>query len=141
MPAKKTSVYLIQRTLDVAGEGESLSGRLNQIVARYDDLIRLAMPEFSEKQWCAIFDANNGTILSIDNDPHWPGNYFAGVWANVADSRGFDEKWGVDVQKLSARLRDLEPAQKIAVVEAIQTFWEHHEKPTEEALAKAIRRG
>ncbi len=138
MAAKRTSVYLIDGTLKIAGNGDSLSGRLNQIVARYDDLIKESMPAFSKKEWCAIFDANNGAILSLDDGADMA-HISTGVWANVADSQGFREKWGVDSTKLAGRLRDLEPAQKIAVIEAIQTFWEHHGEETDVALERATR--
>lgn len=137
MPAKKTSVYLIQSTLDVAGEGESLSGRLNQIVARYDELMKLLMPKFSGAEWSAIFEANSG-YMALTDDMSLNGA-FTGAWANVADSRKFDEKWDVDVIDLSTKMRGLEPPQKIAVLEAIQTFWEHVEKPTGKAMKLATR--
>lgn len=139
MPARRASVYLSDRTLTIAGEGESLSGRLNQIVSRYDDIVRHVMPEFPDNEWCAIFDANNGAIVLFAGDE--PTDLaFSGVWANVADSQGFDDKWRVDVDALAQKLRALPASQKIAVLEAIQTFWEHHEKPTDEALVIAVKR-
>jgi hypothetical protein len=139
MPAKKTSVYLIQRTLDLAGEGESLSGRLNQIVGLYDELIAAAMPKFSDKEWCAIFDANNGGFLPLYEEQS-ADSIYTGIWANIADSPSFKEKWGVDNRKLVDKLRELARAERIAVIEAIQTFWEHHQKPTDKAIAIATRK-
>ena len=136
MPAKRTSVYLTEATLAIAGEGESLSGRLNQIVSRYDGLIRRAMPELSRGEWCAIFDANNGVFPAFENANE---QSFAMVWANVADA-GLDEKWKIKTPKLVDKLRQLEPAQKIAVIEAIQSFWEHNEKSDDAAFKIAVKR-
>lgn len=137
MPSNKRSVYLTNQTLAAIGlpvdaddrQGWSLSGRLNAVVERYSQIVADAMPEFSRGEWCAIFDANNGTIFD-----EWS---LMMIWANVADSPELAEKWKVNVGKLVEKLRGLSKAQAAAVTEAIERFWHHSELETDEAIAKA----
>jgi hypothetical protein len=138
MAAKKTSVYLIGRTLAVTGQGKSLSGRLNQIVARYEELIRLAMPDFGRSEWLAIFESCRWSIMDPYDDDDL-GNQIALIWASIAGSRRVAKKWHIDALGLSERIDALADIQKIAVIEAIQKFWEHGEKSVDEALAIALR--
>ena len=121
--AQKSSVYLADESLAVLratardGEDFSLSGRINSIVQRYGEVVARECPEFSLGEWCAICDANNGTIL--DDMP----STTAFMWANVADSEGIGEKWGIDAEKLVAKMRKLGYAQTVAVAEVVQRFW------------------
>lgn len=137
MASNKRSIYLTDDTLAAMGlpateedrAGWSLSGRLNMIVERYARIIATAMPEFSEAEWSAILDANNGTIFA-----DWS---LTMIWANVADSPELPEKWGINLRKLVDKLQGLSFVQAAAVVEAIERFWKHCELPTREAMAKA----
>ena len=138
----KKSVYLTDESIttlrlpaaDSDNDREySLSGRINAILARYDKLVAANMPEFSRDEWCAIFDANNGTLFEPMFD-------LAGlptmVWANVADSRGLGEKWSIDQEALIAKLRAVSPSQAVAIIEAIDRFWSNP-NPMDEALKNA----
>lgn len=121
MPSKKLSVYLTGETIDLihataAPDREhSVSGRLNTICGRYSGIVFAQMPTFSIGEWCAICDANNGTLFE--------GEITSLLWANVADSKGIGEKWDCDKEKLVAKLRSLSTAQEVAAVEVIERFW------------------
>jgi hypothetical protein len=131
-------VYRLLRLPEEGAEGDreySFAGRVGTIIARYDRLIADAMPAFTRGEWCAVMDANNGGTLPWGTED-LPASVTM-VWANLADSRGMDEKWGVDSSALVGRLRGLPLPAAMAVVEAIDRFWSAHEKPTDEALKVA----
>lgn len=125
--AQKASVYLADASLAVlsaiqgpAEERYALSGRINTIVGRYGEIVRRSMPELTLGEWCAVCDANNGSMIDVEE--------FAAIsasllWANVADSPGIGEKWGVDAKTLVKKLRGLSFAETIAVAEVVQRFW------------------
>lgn len=119
--AKRRSAYIgegLARALGTRLEGEdaSFSGALNAIAGRYADIIERSMPTFTESQWCAICDANNGTWLI---DPFSP----TMIWANVADSDGIGEKWEIDALETVTALRELTYCQACAVADVIERFW------------------
>ncbi len=130
MPSNKRNVYLTDNSLSLLAGCDSFSGRLNTIIGRYSRIVADSMPTFTRGEWCAIFDANNGTLYLDDSS-------ITMAWANVADLPGLDEKWGIDSAALVAKMRRLTTAQAIAVVEANERFWANHEKPTDEALKVA----
>lgn len=118
--SKKATVYLTDQSLGIIGETDSLAGRINAILERYNMICRDAMPALPENEWCAICDANN------------PGQDVTGMpwsatilWANVADSGpdGIDEKWGVDHQDLAARMRAMPLPAQVAIHEVVRAFW------------------
>ena len=45
------------------------------------------------------------------------------MWANVADSGGIGEKWGIDAERLVVKMRNLTYAETVAVAEVVQRFW------------------
>lgn len=122
MTSRKT-VYLADQTEAIIHRYpvDSLAGRINSIIQRYDAIIRDVMPEFSEREWCAICDANNGSIM--DDMPQT----VAYLWANVHDFEGLGEKWEIDQAALVKKLHSLPYAGKCAVAEVIAGFW-HSEK-------------
>lgn len=121
--AQKSSVYLTDETLAVLratapkNADFSLSGRINSIAERYGEIVGRECPTFTESEWCAICDANNGTIL--DDLPQTT----AHMWANVADSPGIGEKWGIDAARLVSKMRKLRYVETVAVAEIVQRFW------------------
>jgi hypothetical protein len=137
---RKLSVYMgepLRAALAITGDDNPETGvksrRINNVCERYLDLMHFAMPEFSRGEWCAIMDANNGIGIGGEIMD------MLGTWQNVADSAddGLEEKWGIDCQRLAARMRELPRASRIAIGEAVERFWAAHELPTDEALAKA----
>lgn len=125
--ARKLSIYLgdqalkvIEKTAVIHHNGErelSVSGRINSICTRYGELISRHMPAFTLAEWCAVCDANNGSIL--DDFP----STVSLLWANVADSEGIGHKWEIDPAKLIKKMRGLDFAESMAVAEVVQRFW------------------
>jgi hypothetical protein len=117
MSSRKT-IYLGDDAEMVIGtRPRNLSGRINTILLRYDRIIDDVMPTLSEAEWCALCDANNGTVL--DDHPQT----VCYLWANVADFDGLGEKWGVDQAALVDKLRILPYAALCALAEVIADFW------------------
>ena len=110
-------------------EGDRLSERVNYLIGAYYTMIADSMPLFSRGEWCAIMDANNGTLY----DHILPSM----LWANLHDSPGMSAKWDIDQGDLVKQLQSLSRSQLLAVQEAINGFWRHHELPTDEALQRA----
>lgn len=116
-PNNKLSIYAgppMRKVLE--GHEENRSGRINEICARYDEIVSSSMPAFTTNEWCAICDALNGTWIGEDH----PVRY---VWAEISDSLEMAEKWNIDVLNLAARLRDMSYPSTVAVVEIATRFW------------------
>lgn len=142
MGAKKTTVWLTEAAARICG-GE-ISGRINTIVgSRYDALVRACLPVLTDGEWCAVMDANNGTIMDDDaaiGGGYGPGALRSGMWANVADTPGLGEKWSIDALALTQKMQLWTEAQAVAAAEAVQTFWMHCDLDTPAALDLSLRR-
>lgn len=129
----RAQIHIHDNTSRIIGETEdgTLSLRVAAIAARYEAMCQSLMPPLTKDEWCAVFDANNGTdVLSID------GHIMpAGVWANVADSVGLDKKWNIDSSTLVSKLQALSPAALLAVEEASIRFWMNTHLSTDAAIA------
>lgn len=84
---------------------------------RYYEILRRALPAFARNEALAILDATNGTLFDPTTAPL--------LWADVDDSEGLGEKWGVDTSALVARLRGLSYAESLALVDACERFWSY----------------
>lgn len=118
---KRRTIYVgegIARALGARIEQEdgSFSGAVNGIAGRYADIVERSMPEYTEREWCAICDANNGSWFLDSFSPPL-------IWANVADTPEIGEKWEIDADSLVSRLRALTYCQSAAVVDVIERFW------------------
>lgn len=96
-------------------------GRYYEVLAR-----SLATVQLSKAEASALCDANNGTA--------WDNWSISLLWANVADCPGLDEKWGVNVDALIAKIRSWSYPQCLAVVDAIERFWVRCEESTVESV-------
>lgn len=121
----------VQRLLEMAG-ADNRSGRINAIAERYLMIVadELGGISLSKAEWCAVMDANNGTIM--DDGIGWQS-----CWANVMDTPELDEKWGVKHLELGHKLHALSLAGRAAVAEVCQRFWERCELAADEALKQA----
>ena len=124
--AKRTSIYLpvhTQAVLKSYGEG-STSGTITGLIDRYQTITADAMPSLTEAEWSLICDALNGCGVWISTGGPDP---FLMLWAEIYDSEqdGLGEKWGVDVQALARRLRELPLAGRAAVWDVAARFWAH----------------
>jgi hypothetical protein len=125
MSARRVTTYLtdaVQVVIGPLGDGVSLSGRLTAVVLRYGDIMRRSCPPLSLAEWSAIMDACNG--LCMGGDTSAP----AFIWAEIADAAGVGEKWGVDQEGLSQRLRRLPYSGQVAVAEVVERFWRANEE-------------
>ena len=125
MPTKPQSFRpapVVEQALAHNGGGRGLSHRLAQIADRYLEVLREArtsLPALSEAEWSLLRDSLNGTL-------HEPAAMIRAMWVGVDDSirlDGLDVKWGVDGAALVAKLRTLDYAQALAVVEAVEAWW------------------
>lgn len=118
----KSSVWLTPELISIIqatfpeGRG-NMSGRINTILSRYAEMVARSAPELTEAEWCAICEANNGTVT--DDIPA----SVTMLWANVHDCRGLGEKWDVDAKKLVAKMRAWTYAESVACAEIVERFW------------------
>ncbi len=109
-----------------AARGEFYGGLSNGGVAardleRYYRLVERTLQGivFSVAEASAIVDACNGTF--------WDSySLFDGLALGLEDAISgdqLDQKWGIDGERLLAKLRALEPVQHLAIVDAIERFW------------------
>lgn len=120
--ARKAGIYITEQLATLISGREnhdSLSGRISTIAERYGWIIDKHKPELTEPEWNACRDALNGVWLR-DTD------MLRMVWAEIADAdkiNGLGAKWEVDAQALSQRIRDMTPAETVALVEAVEAWW------------------
>lgn len=120
------------------GEGDTFGSRVVCAIIRYDRLWRAAVPDLSAAQWKAVADANNGVDdLLVGMSGHPADGLGTMLWANVADTPGLGEKWGIDQGQLVSIMRSWSPAQQIAAFEAVRCFWRHHAEETDVAMRRA----
>tara|TARA_Y100000593_G_scaffold20067_1_gene40230 strand:- start:11876 stop:12304 length:429 start_codon:yes stop_codon:yes gene_type:complete len=93
----------------------SLSARITYVTSAYESMVQAHTPGFTENEWMAILDANNGTWFD--------GPHASMVWANIEDSVGLADKWSCDIHRLSARIQSLPTASQLSVLEVIYRFW------------------
>lgn len=132
MAAPRTSIYLGEplRALladhgIVPGAGEpeglrSASATLSAVADRYRQTCRQHMPLLSVPEWCLIFDSLNGCWMQ-ENAALLPGQLFG-----ITDSirlESIDSKWGVDGTALLEKLRTLDYAGWLALVDAAERWW------------------
>ena len=103
--------------------------------ARRDLCFALALKDLhlTKAEACAVCDVCNGTIFL--DDASWQA-----VWAEVEDGirlNALDVKWKIDGPTLVGRIHNSVHCHKLALVEAVERFWNNHQLPTDEALAAA----
>lgn len=130
----KATIRISSATSDRLGrvpDGE-LSARIAAIIARYEQMVRFAMPTFTRSQWLAIFDANNYTDTFADEAI--PSGM---VIRNLADHPSTGQRWGIDKNELVNEMGDLRPEQLLTIREACVRFWQANELPTPQALSES----
>lgn len=130
----RMSVYSgppMQAALDAVDQ-ENKSGRLNTICERYMLLIsdQLRRIDMSRAEWCAILDANNGVQIYTG-----AGDISATMlWANVHDTPGLGEKWGIDHTALVKKMQQYPQSALLAILEVCDRFWSRSQMDTDAAL-------
>ncbi|MDX2289795.1 MAG: hypothetical protein NW217_13350 [Hyphomicrobiaceae bacterium] len=126
MPARKAGLYItppIAALLAAREDQDSLSGRLSTVAERYSAILEAHKPRLSEAEWNACRDALNGV---------WHGDMMSIslIGAAIADADNHDglgAKWGVDARALAARVHEMPIAGKVALIEAVETWWAAHQ--------------
>lgn len=86
---------------------------------RYRDVLARSLPQFSVGEACLLCDTCNGWLVT-------PSSYCC-IWMEVEDGielNGLDEKWEVDGPRFIKRLKNLSPAENLAVIDAIERWFE-----------------
>jgi hypothetical protein len=134
----RRSIYLTDAAEAAIGPGaESLSGRINSMLIRYDAIRVEECPALTEAEWCALCDVLNGTYVAAEHTDTDPARF---LWAELADAPEMAEKWHIDHPALVARLRTFSLAERIAVLEVAARFWRSprlNEASNAELLAEA----
>lgn len=131
-PAIRTTIYVPEEIQRLLG-GDTGSGRINGIVARYGRIVAEAQPALTTSQWLAVLDACNGLALLDDAGT----DMTAYLWAEIADATGLAERWGIDQAQLVATVRALPYVSRVAIAEAARAFWSRADLPTDAAMAAA----
>jgi len=131
--SKRTTIHLPDSVLAILGNPDSMSGRISSTILRYDRATRDACPALTESEWSLLCDMLNGTFIE-DNT----GDY---LWADIREAGKLDglaEKWTIDTDKFSDRVRAMSVVERYAILDVIARFWPNHEGGTmTEALTRA----
>jgi hypothetical protein len=140
MDMKKSKFHLyagpaIMAVLEaLGGKDFSRTSRMNIVCERYLAMVEDELSDlpFTQREWCAIFDANHGVQLDAGMVPN-----ISLIWTNVHDTKGLGAKWKIDQIRLVRALQELPKTALIAIQEACDRFWSHTELGTDEALGQA----
>lgn len=138
--SQKTSLMItedLKKEITSRGEQSYVIRRdLERLYALYRR--SLARISLTKNEALLIADALNGALF--DNTTVF---YF---WASIEDAiklEGLDKKWQVDGKKLVDKLRSLSDAETLALVDAVERFWQAstrgENKSLEEFLRQAIK--
>lgn len=128
MPVQKLSISFMDNTMQEINKRYHTDGErsmvINRSLERYFDLLARTRRElrqlFSDKEMDLILDALNGTAF-FDTF----GIYL--VQHEIADAismDGLDRKWEVDGKAMLDKMNALTDAQKLALVDAVQCWWD-----------------
>lgn len=117
--ATKKGVYFADATEQLLGEISS--GRVNQALDRYAEILRRERVEhvFGEAEWNALRDMLNG---AISEPAAMVRGSLAMGWEDSLED-GLAEKWDVDPGALQQKLVALTYVQEVAVIEAVERWW------------------
>lgn len=103
------------------GSGENI---IKRDLERYYTLLEhsLKRVSISEREWDYLRDALNGTIFTPEIIPYLPRALADAVKDSAFD--GIGEKYGVDVDALLEKILNLSPSEALAVVDAVECWWE-----------------
>lgn len=130
-PGKRMNVYIypdLEHQLRERGYGKGEENVVARDLTRYYELLRLALKRvhLTAKEWNFLYDALNGMMVTTELLPYLP--QAIAQAAVDASYDGFAEKWDVDVEELYAKLSHMTPLEAVAVVDAVERFWEHQRK-------------
>ncbi len=129
---KRIVVYLSQENIELMGECDKPSRRINEMLQRYGELCRRNLPSsLTTKEWLTAMAALRDYVANPGVDD--PIRY---LWAAVADYPDMAKCLEGDPDSLICKLRELPYSGQVAVYEAAMSFHEHEDLPDEEALRR-----
>lgn len=93
-----------------------------RIIERYAEVVKRRKPELSEAEWNLIREACNGWVVEPAAAVGW-------LSMQVEDAikiNNLDRKWQVDGAALVKKVRSLDYADCLAVVDDVEQYWTHH---------------
>ena len=121
---KRTTYYpeAVEAVINVAPDGvESFSGRVGFLIASAGRVAAENSPELTVSEWCALADANNGSLYSYEQGPDV---VVRGIIHNVFDyAYAGNAQWEISCEDLARKLSALPFVQQLAVFEITRGFW------------------
>jgi hypothetical protein len=143
MTPKRTSIMLYSRAeafINARSE-DNFSSALNQSIERYEEILKQARVKlleiFTEKEMALIIDVLNGTLFSEPISIHM-------VYGEVGDGinmDALDQKWEVDGKALVEKVRNLDYAEKVALVDAVERWWNSTGQEKQPGWLDTLKRG
>ena len=125
---KRTTYYpdAVEAIINVAPDGvESFSGRVGFLIASAARVAAENAPELTVNEWCALVDANNGSLYSYEQGP---AVVVRGIIHNVFDNADpGNAQWGISCEDLARKLGAMPFVQQLAVFEFVRGFWTRKE--------------
>jgi len=106
------------------GVTTAILGTVNRFAALVEQAGRELDAVLTRDEWNALADANNGCYDLFDHAEPMTSPLTI-LWANVQDSEGLGEKWGIDPRALVRKLKALAPLHGEAILAAVRWFWHH----------------
>ena len=129
----KTSIYLNDETLESinsrCGKDGSRSETIARLIARLEDILKRHRPKLSDAEWALLSEALGGIVFEPTSIRY--------VWARVEDAiseNALGDKHGVDGRALVEKLRSLDHAGLVAIVDEAERHWMGSKPPTGEAI-------
>lgn len=121
MPERQTLYYSDEtvKLVRAYGEAVSRSALLARMLDRYAEVCRRAMPSLAAPEWELVAQA-------LKERPQESASLIAVVWASIEDTvrrQELDKKGKVDLAGLLERLKAMEYAQLLAVVDFCERYW------------------
>lgn len=114
--AEKFAIYAGEPlALALAGYESSRSARVNQVAAEWLAMVADLCPALTEDEWMATIDA----LLSTWIDDEMTLKY---AWADIDETEGLGEKWGIDQAALVARIKALPQPALMALREVLRRY-------------------
>ena len=126
----------VNRLVDIKNS-RNPSGTVVEACERFMSVVSKSMPDFTENEWCLIFDA-----LS----PPWQADeirtsQMAGEIAEAMNSDRLDLKWNIEGARLKSRIDRASYAVRTAIGEMTEAFWRDETGDGYRAVIARLKRG
>lgn len=139
MAGRKVAIWLTEEIeAEITSRGNNRSGTIQRDLSRLYTLYRRALQklDFTESEAMLITEALNGTVHDA--------NTAAMLWARVDDAiklQNLDQTYGVDRETLMQKLKSLGDLEAMAVVDAVERYWNLQGEPGERLHKVGLVRG